>query len=190
MIDGSSATHPTLWEYDERGRLKKESKRIDTSTGSTFTFYTSFTYNSADLPVTMTYPDGEVVTNTYDDRMALETVIGNNAYVSNINYDSAGRMTLRALGNGKNQIFGYYGWTEQVNGIGQGGRLKSLFTSGLQNMTYQYDAAGNVKQIVNARASETSVYGYDALNRLTSWQLNQNPVKNFSTVQMRVKDQS
>jgi len=164
MGDSSSSAS---WEYDFRGRLRMETKTIDT-----YSNVTRWTYNSADLPATMTYYGGEVVTYEYNDRMELETVIGDDTYVSNINYDSAGRMTLRALGNGKNQIFGYYDWNETVNGVGQGGRLESLFTSGLQNMAYQYDAVGNVKQIVDARASETSTYEYDELNRLRFWTLN------------------
>jgi hypothetical protein len=30
----------------------------------------------------------------------------------------------------------YYGWAEKVNNVGQGGRLKSLVTGTLQNLTY------------------------------------------------------
>ncbi len=65
----------------------------------------------------MTYPDGEVVTTSYDSRMLPDTVIGNATYVSNMNFDSAGRMTSRALGNGLTQAFTYYDWNEKVNKI-------------------------------------------------------------------------
>ena len=120
----------------------------------------------------MTYPDGEVVEYEYNSRMMLDTVIGNATYVSDSQYDSAGRMTSRSLGNGLTQAFTYYDWNEKVNNIGQGGRLETLVTGALQNLSYQYDAVGNVKQIANSIAGETSIYGYDDLNRLTSWTLN------------------
>jgi YD repeat-containing protein len=81
-------------------------------------------------------------------------------------------MTSRALGNGLTQAYDYYDWNEQVNGFGQGGRLQNLTTGSLQNLTYTYDPVGNISQISNPIASETSIYGYDELNRLTSWNLN------------------
>ena len=35
----------------------------------------------------------------------------------------------------------------------------------LQNLTYSYDAVGNITQIANPLASETQAYGYDALDQ-------------------------
>jgi RHS repeat-associated protein len=104
--------------------------------------------------------------------MMLDSVIGNNAYVSSTLYDSAGRMTQRVLGNGLTQTYDYYDWNEQVNGVGQGGRLQNLLTGSLQDLNYVYDAVGNITSLTNVTASETNTYGYDALNRLTSWTLN------------------
>jgi RHS repeat-associated protein len=165
MSDGSGSTS---WTYDYRGRLASESKSI---TGSS-AFVTQWTYNSADLPLTMRYPDNELVTFNYDSRALLNSVIGANTYVSGSTYDSAGRATSRTLGNGLTQTFGYYNWDEKVNNVGQGGRLKTLTTGSLQNLAYQYDAVGNIKQITNSIASETSTYEYDVIYRLTSWTLN------------------
>ena len=165
MNDGSGSA---TWNYDSRGRVTKETKVI-----SGTSFVTEWTlYNSADLPVTMKYPDGEFVTTTYDNNMLPKTTIGNATYVSNTNYDSAGRMTSRALGNGLTQTYHYYDWNEKVNNIGQGGRLETLVTGSLQNLAYVYDKVGNITQITNSVASETNTYGYDDLDRLTSWALN------------------
>ncbi|MBI5825424.1 MAG: RHS repeat protein, partial [Chloroflexi bacterium] len=84
-------------------------------------------------------------------------------------------MISRLLDNGLTQNFTYNPWGTQ------GGRLQSLTTAkpdglggivSLQNLSYVYDAAGNVKQITNPLASETNTYGYDPLDRLTSWNLN------------------
>jgi RHS repeat-associated protein len=91
MQDDSGAT---TWAYDERGRLASEIKTIDGQP-----YVTAWTYNSADLPATMTYPDGEVVTNTYDANALLKSVSGTDTYVQFTDYDSAGRMTNRRLGD-------------------------------------------------------------------------------------------
>lgn len=171
MEDNSGSTE---WFYDTRGRVTKKTNTIDTTE-----FITRWTYNTADLPVTMTYPGGEVVTTTYDSNILPISVIGNaiyGNYATNMDYDSAGRMTVRSLGNGLTQNFGYYDWNEKVNNIGQGGRLETLVTGSLQNLSYVYDKDGNVEKIKEYRDNalyETNTYGYDALNRLTSWQLNQ-----------------
>jgi YD repeat-containing protein len=124
------------------------------------------------MPKIMTYPDGEQVTFGYNARALLTSVTGTNAYVSGTTYDPAGRVSTRTLGNGLTQTFGYYNWDEKVNNVGQGGRLKTLTTGTLQNLAYQYDSVGNIKQIVNSIASETNTYEYDALYRLTNWTLN------------------
>jgi RHS repeat-associated protein len=123
---------------------------------------TGWTYNSADLPITMKYPDNEIVTYTYDSRMLLDTVIGNSTYVSDTQYDSAGRLLTRTLGNGLTQTYNYYPWSQQ------GGRLQTLTTGTLQSLAYTYDSVGNVQTIADAKNSgQKQCFRYDALNRLT-----------------------
>lgn len=171
MTDASGSA---AWLYDSRGRMTSETKVI-----SNQSFTTAWAYNAADMPISMTYPDGEALTYGYNSRMLLESVIGASAYVSSALYDSTGRMTQRGLGNGLTQTYTYHAWNEKatVDGVltGQGGRLKNLTVGTLQNLSYLYDAAGNIKQITNPLAGETNLYGYDALNRLTSWTLNPLP---------------
>lgn len=160
MTDSSGSTS---WSYDARGRAASENKTIDSQS-----FVTAFTYNSAGLPVTMTYPDGEVVTNTYTPQMMLQSVSGADNYVMDTSYDTAGRMTSRAFGNGTQTDYSYYAWDQQ------GGRLATLTTSRLadqatlQNLAYSYDAIGNINTITDAVAGETQSFGYDALDRLVS----------------------
>ena len=163
MTDASGST---AWEYDTRGRLKKETKVI-----SNQSYGTEWTYNSADLPLTMKYPDNEIVNYNYNDRMLLNSVIGTNTYVSSTTYDSVGRLDDRVLGNGLTQNCSYYGWTETaiVDGIstGQGGRLKNITVGSLMNLTYTYDKSGNIRKINStATAIETQNFTYDALDRL------------------------
>ncbi len=171
MTDASGST---AWSYDARGRMLSESKTL-TSAG---TFKTAWTYNSADLPLTMTYPGGssgqagEVVTYGYNSRMLLNSLTGDSNYVTSTVYDSAGRIDLRTFGNNTQTDYTYYPWTAE------GGRLQYLKSgtagspASLQDLSYAYDAVGNIETITNTLASETNSYGYDALNRLTSWTLN------------------
>ncbi len=158
MTDGSGST---IWLYDPRGRVWKETKVISGSS-----FVTEWTYNLADLPETMKYPDGEEVTTQYNNNMQPINIAGTDNYVPSMTYDSAGRLLTRALGNGLTQTYDYYDWNQQ------GGRLETLVTGSLQNLAYVYDPVGNISQITNSVASETSAYGYDALDRLTGWTLN------------------
>jgi RHS repeat-associated protein len=166
MTDASGSTS---WLYDSRGRMTKETKVI-----SGTSFDTEWTYNLADLPVTMKYPDGEIVTTQYNNNLLPTSVSGAGNYVPSMTYDIAGRLLTRALGNGLNQTYAYYPWNQQ------GGRLHTLTTGALQNLTYQYDSVGNITQIADSVAGETSVYDYDALDRLTSWQLNQNSPETYT----------
>ncbi|MCG2783910.1 MAG: hypothetical protein L6461_02280 [Anaerolineae bacterium] len=164
MQDGSTGLGSTTWAYDARGRMTLENKRID---GQTYT--TRWTYNSADLPVAMTYPDGEDVTTAYDENMLLESVIGADTYVQSTTYDFAARMTGRSLGNGLTQVYNYYDWTQR------GGRLERLKTTSLstqvtlQDLLYQYDSVGNIAAISDFVNVETQIFEYDPLDRLTMW---------------------
>jgi hypothetical protein len=71
----------------------------------------------------------------------LNSVIGSQTYVQSAAYDAPGRVTQRVLGNNILQTnYTYYPWTT-VNGQG---RLQNIQTGSLQNMSYTYDAVGNV----------------------------------------------
>lgn len=158
----------TQWVYDARGRVISENKQI-TGGGQ---FVTGFTYNSADLPVTITYPDNEVVTFAYNNNMLPISVNGTDAYAQSIAYDSAMRMTQLVRGANKlSSVFDYNDWNVD------GGRLQNLTTtrpadSGiLQNSTYDYDAVGNIQTIVdsvNQSNPQTQTFTYDELDRLLS----------------------
>jgi RHS repeat-associated protein len=170
MLDASGHT---IWEYDARGRLVKESKTVGSET-----YVTAWTYNAGDLATTMTYPSGEVLTFGYNDQMALESLqssIGSAYYAESILYDAAGRMTFRALQDGSlEQEYTFNPWDTQ------GGRLDSLVTTfvdsdpdeALQNLEYAYDPVGNIVSITDSITPETHAYTYDDLNRLTEWKLN------------------
>jgi RHS repeat-associated protein len=167
MSDGSGSSS---WSYDSRGRMTSENKVV---TGSGI-FLTGWSYNSADQVATMTYPGGnngsagEVVGYTYLPQLAVNNVssISDN-YVNTTTYDAAGRVITRQMSwNAFYTTYTYYGWTTQ------GGRLNSIKTtttnnSDRQSLTYTYDAAGNITNIVDALAGpQTQTFTYDSLDRL------------------------
>ncbi len=175
MTDGSGSTS---WTYDERGRVILETRSITDSAMDMGDFTTQWTYNSADQIVTIQYPSdnaggqGEIVTYTYLPQMALDTVIGTNTYVSDTQYDYAGRITTRILSSSSfRQNYTYVGWSS----IGSG-RLDTLKTgtnsgyyNNLQNLDYNYDAVGNITSIKNFRNSnQVQCFGYDSMDRLVS----------------------
>ncbi len=162
-IHMTDPTGSTTWTYDNRGRTTSEVKVIDSQT-----FTTSFTYNNADLQKSMTYPDGEVVTNTYDPQKMLDTVSGTANYVTDTSYDAAGRINIRTFGNSTQTDYDYNAWNVQ------GGRLKTVKSgasadpTSLQSLEYSYDVVGNISSIVDWKASQTQHFTYDALDRLLS----------------------
>ncbi len=162
----------TSWTYDERGRVTQESKTI----GSAGPFVTEYTYDALDRVEDMTYPDGEIVTHTYNPQGLLESVDGFTTYVENLDYDAPGRTTLMQFGGASLNLqtsYEYYDW-DTLNGMG---RLRWIKTGldgpsfeDLQKLEYEYDAVGNVTAIDDydmPGGTETQSFTYDALDRLT-----------------------
>jgi RHS repeat-associated protein len=166
MSDGSGSS---TWKYDYRGRVTTESKTI--SGAGTFNFI--YTYNSADLLTNVQHPSDTVggttglpsLTYSYLPQMTLNAM---GSYVTGTSYDEAGRMVSRTLANGQTQTYTYYGWTETAGDNDRGGLLKSIQTTGLQNLTYEYDPAGNITEIYDGINTQYQAFTYDELNRLES----------------------
>ena len=169
MTDGTGST---TWDYNDRGAVRQETKVI-----SGTTYVTGFTYDKLDRLEDVTYPNGEVVRQSYDAVRAgnvlsvstLESSYGGLQYASGLVYDVEGRLTHLAYGNGVTTDFTFYAWNAAGS---QGGRLQALRTRNtsnvdLQNFTYQYDLVGNLTTLTDSVAvSETIQYQYDHLNRL------------------------
>ena len=169
----SDASGSSSWGYDARGRMVSETRQVS-GYGS---FATAWGYNSADALQWMQYPSsnngqlGETVTYAYNQRLLLESVIGNYSYVAGSSYDAAGRLTQRIFGTNQAQSqYSYYPWTAQ------GGRLQQLVSgtlgnpSSLQDLRYTYGATGNVLTIQDFKMGlpQTQTFSYDPLDRLLS----------------------
>ena len=160
----SDPSGSTVWTYDGRGRVTASTQSVSGAPSYT----TSWAYNSADLPVTMTYPNGEIVSFDYNAQLLLQGLSGEASYdyAQDTFYDAAGRVTTRALNNGGvQQSYVYYPW------INQGGRLQDILAEAgsldLQDLHYTYDDVGNITSLEDSIAVENLSYNYDALDRLT-----------------------
>ncbi|MFB0536813.1 MAG: PKD domain-containing protein, partial [Anaerolineae bacterium] len=158
-LSGSTA----YYYQDARGRLTREEKDLFDAPQD---YVTQYTYDDLDRVVAMTYPEGEVVTNTYDDRGMLEsldTSLGG-SYVQNMVYNALGQTESMQLGNGLTSSYEYYTAIEDNN------RLKRINAPDLLDLSYTYDDVGNVESIYDATLTQTQSFGYDFLNRLSSAQ--------------------
>lgn len=103
-----------------------------------------------------------------------------NDYLKETQYDEAGRIVERTMGNDVVQTYDYNPWTTQ------GGRLDT-FTTGpvldpLLSIDYGYDALGNITGLIynSDNLTESRVYDYDTINRLTGVSIGGTPVENIT----------
>jgi RHS repeat-associated protein len=157
------------YKYDTRGRLVEEKRTVDS-----VDYTTGYTYDGLDRAVTVTYPTGETVTNTYNGRGLPNTVSGSTAgsLVTSTLYNQLGAITEISLGNGVKTTYGYYGTggTYDTTG-GYYSRLWEIRSAKdsttLQDIKHTWDAIGNLTQRQDLVSSETENFTYDFLDRLT-----------------------
>ncbi|MCS6846957.1 MAG: RHS repeat-associated core domain-containing protein [Anaerolineae bacterium] len=181
VLNGATGTNTwTRWEYDARGRVKKETRSVDGVSG---TFDFQFAYDSADRVTSMTYPNGEVVTVGYDDAMRPRSLSGASVYVSNATYNALGLLTRMDHGNGTRTQRYHYGSNLEYPNAGNTsyGRLRRLCVAtssgncddessaagALLKLVYAYDAVGNIRFSGDRTTGERLAYSYDDLDRLT-----------------------
>ncbi len=164
----SDAAGSTTYRYDSRGRLIQTDRTIDSTE-----YTTGFLYDAGDRLVSVTYPTGEVVTQTYNGRGLPETLSGSVAgsLVADTTYNTMGQISRIDLGSGAFDTFAYYGLDAGAPS-GYWGRLWQIKTSNpsetLRDVRHTWDANGNLVQRENVLAGETETFGYDFLDRLTS----------------------
>jgi len=149
--------------YDERHNMPNE-----TRTSASTNYTTTYTYDKASRPATMTYPSGALVTYTRDAIGRITSVAtkaptySSVTLASVITYEPFGPVTAIKAFNGDSEAFSFdydYRMTSLV----------TTATNGKQHLAYTYDYADNLKTLTDSvctACSETN--GYDVLNRLTS----------------------
>lgn len=152
MLTANNADAQVSFTYDNGGRMLSE-----TLNGKT----TSYAYNTRNRTVTKTYPSGRAVLEEYDYRQRLTGLKENNNYFATLGYNANDYLVQRAYGNGTTTNFVY-------NALNQLTQLTD--NPNIANVQMTYDAVGNMlskKDLL--RPTKSEVYGYDALNRLTSF---------------------
>jgi len=172
----------TTWTYDEAGHGAAvghltsvsypggaeshtwSSTGLETATTLTVgttakTFRTA--YDAMDRPSTLTYPDGETVTNGYAPDGRLSRVSG---YVDAMTWSPAGQLTQVVYANGTTTNYTY-----DANRLWLATASVVKGTTTLYSAGYTYNAGGMVTgETQGAPTARTVAYAYDDLNRLTA----------------------
>jgi len=155
---GTSAVY-----YDIKGRVIQTDKIIDSVTYSTHA-----TFDTLDRILTTTYPDGSVITKTYNGPQLATVAKGATVYATYTGYDALGKHARVTYGNGVKTDYVYHE---------KNFRLSSLQTKKdstvLQNLSYTFDNAGNITTLADTVKGDQT-YVYDDLDRLISGTIGQN----------------
>lgn len=154
--------------YDQRGRQRITEREIDAG-GDVTAGRFEYEYNDTDEVVQIRYPDGEVVSTTFDQAgqpVGMQSDSGT-VYVSAVWYDVFGRANSIWHGNGTRDDRSYYGPAKRH-------RLSTVATQAGGDFAlaqvYDYTAHGKIAAIYDFDPSPRSnggFYEYDVLGRLT-----------------------
>lgn len=140
--------------YDQLGNVSQMQKAMTPQSTSipTVTYTMSYNYDPLGRILNMTYPDGEVLTYTYDAGGKPTQVSGKRngtttSYVNSIQYNDLEQRTAFGWGNGVTSSYTYYPDTRRLATVSTGSQsLGKAF----QNLAYLYDLVGNLTQVANA----------------------------------------
>jgi RHS repeat-associated protein/uncharacterized repeat protein (TIGR01451 family) len=156
MDDQSGAT---IWSYDNYGRNVTETRAID-GVGGNFQFATQTDWLGRMSQ--LTYPDGEVMTYTYDGLGRADGLSGTEAgNLATLAYNALSQIESINLGNGVAIDNSYASDTHRLIGRSANNGVEDLI-----DFTYAYDDAGNITSIIDSVLNENFTYTYDDLNRL------------------------
>jgi RHS repeat-associated protein len=154
--DGSGSENHA---YDVMGREVSSTKCI---AGSCFTMTRGF--DAYGRLSTTTYPDGEVVTTSYDGNGRPAALSGNSTYVSWTTYTARGQIASITFGNGTTTSYGYSAPRQWLTSAAVTTPSATLYQA-----SYAYDSAARVTATSSSTDAYLNVsYGYDDLNRLVS----------------------
>lgn len=161
--------------YNALGLLSAEIKTING-----VDYETDYQYDPQGHETLITNPDGSQVQYTYNLAGLVETVFHKETsdaafspVVSNFDYSPLGKVAMASFANGAVTTNTYnasklYRLTHKVTTLPASGGAGS----NVQDISYVYDPAGNIISVTDKSSTNTAkniVYGYDNLNRLTSY---------------------
>ena len=124
-----------------------------------------------DLPQSITYPDNEVVSYTYDLGGQLQSISNNNnyTYLDNVAYDRFGAKVSQTYGNGLVTDYAYDNTTRRLSHI----TVTDNGNNPYSDIQYTYDPVGNVTQANSTNPwlpslSFSETFTYDASDQLVA----------------------
>ncbi len=168
LIEVNSAEGKTeTYTFDSLGRAVASTTTIDS-----VSYTTSQTYdldgrlNSVVYPASTHHSTGLEVFNTYNLQGYLETVTDlTTDYWTADSQNAEGQLTQFTFGNGVTTNQGYDSETGRISAIGTS---TPLGVNNVQDLTFTFDAIGNLTQRADLAQTLTEDIGYDVLNRMTS----------------------
>jgi RHS repeat-associated protein len=172
-------------QYGKLGETVYEKKTVNTFTDPLHpsVFETRFLFETFGRLLRITYPDGEIVTNTYDSGGNLTRAEGvkrvdsqgqnhRYTYLQDLLYDKFEQRSVMTQGNGVKTAYTYDAQNRRLNNLNAVRQGNTIF----QNLNYSYDKVGNILGLANNVAvPPPNTYGgptnqtfvYDDLYRLT-----------------------
>ncbi|UTC75805.1 RHS repeat-associated core domain-containing protein [Treponema sp. OMZ 792] len=172
IIRKKDETGETMYSYGQLNEVKVETRTIKRGREFQKPVTAVFNYEADYLGrmQSISYPDGEVLTYSYDKGGQLKGVIGTKGietykYVDNILYDEHSQRVYIKYGNGVETRYTYDPARRWLKDIKTENKDKNLV---FQKINYNFDAVGNVEGYTNTSSKyETSQnYSYDALYQL------------------------
>jgi RHS repeat-associated protein len=170
--------------YGKLGETTKEVRTVVGYTGSSpKTYTTSYLYDTFGRLQQLTYPDGELLSYSYDSGgmvRAANGVKGSDSYhyVNRVEYDKFGQQAFVEDGNGVQTKYTYDPTMDRLSNQVAGPLLSpnKQNLGNFENLGYSYDNVGNVTAVANNIAVPPSptlggpssqTFNYDDLDRLT-----------------------
>ncbi|TWI72212.1 RHS repeat domain-containing protein [Treponema putidum] len=172
VIRKKDETGETMYSYGLLNEVKVETRTIKRGREFQKPVTAVFNYEADYLGrmQSISYPDGEVLSYSYDKGGQLKGVIGKKGietyrYVDNILYDEHGQRVYIKYGNGVETRYNYDPARRWLKDIKTENKDKNLV---FQKINYNFDAVGNVEGYINTASKyETSQsYSYDNLYQL------------------------
>ena len=156
-----------FFSYDERGNTLWTIKRVSDQ-GAYNDYKTAMTYDAMDRVVSMTHPDGDKISYSYDNRTLLESIPG---FVDGMDYHASGQIVSIDYANGIETSYSYDPRQRLINlntkNIPQGNEV-------VQDLSYTLDGVSNITAIADGRGlppdspkNAGQIFEYDNLYRLT-----------------------
>jgi len=161
IVDESGSTD---FAYDAFGNLLSQTKIVILSPGEEVAYTTSYTWDAADRVLTLTYPNGRIVTYERDTLGRVSTV---STTFDGVTVDVVHH--VRYLPNGPVRSLMYGNLLATQRRFDTDYRLIAETVGPMRHVSYVYDAASSVSSITDhVFPARSQSFEYDALDRLVS----------------------